>query len=287
MARLGFTLVLLVAVVWRAHGQGDFSLEDAFDDIPTQKPKPAPKPPKVPTHNSDDFSLDDFFDDITTKKPKPAPKPPKVPTRNTDDIDLSDSIDATKPPKVVPKRPTKKPDVFITTKKPRASTVKPRKQPGPHDFSLEDALDPKNDPNKGGSTIRDKDKPKGGGNKDFSDSDLDDIMNGGYKPDKGRGRDKGDGRHQEDDRDQGQGNLAETGTIAGIASALVMALVGAVSSYISYQQKKFCFSIQQGLNAEYVKGENMEAVMVEEPQVKYSALEHQSAAPPTEDPSKV
>ncbi|XP_069603163.1 CD99 antigen-like protein 2 isoform X3 [Ranitomeya imitator] len=263
MPRLGFTLVLVVAVVWRAHGQGDFSLEDAFDDIPTQKPKPAPKPPKVPTHNTDDFSLDDFFDDITTKKPKPAPKPPKVPTRNTDDIDF----DATKPPKVVPKRPTKK--------------------PGPHDFSLEDALDPKNDPNKGGSTIRDKDKPKGGGNKDFSDSDLDDIMNGGYKPDKGRGRDKGDGRHQEDNRDQGEGNLAETGTIAGIASALVMALVGAVSSYISYQQKKFCFSIQQGLNAEYVKGENMEAVMVEEPQVKYSALEHQSAAPPTGDPSKV
>ncbi|XP_069603164.1 CD99 antigen-like protein 2 isoform X4 [Ranitomeya imitator] len=247
MPRLGFTLVLVVAVVWRAHGQGDFSLEDAFDDIPTQKPKPAPKPPKVPTHNTDDFSLDDFFDDITTKKPKPAPKPPKVPTRNTDDIDF----DATKPPKVVPKRPTKK--------------------PGPHDFSLEDALDPKNDPNKG----------------DFSDSDLDDIMNGGYKPDKGRGRDKGDGRHQEDNRDQGEGNLAETGTIAGIASALVMALVGAVSSYISYQQKKFCFSIQQGLNAEYVKGENMEAVMVEEPQVKYSALEHQSAAPPTGDPSKV
>ncbi|XP_073497305.1 CD99 antigen-like protein 2 isoform X3 [Phyllobates terribilis] len=235
MARLGFTLVL-VALVWRAHGQGDFSLEDAFDDIPTPKPKPAPKPPKIPTRNTDDFDLSDFFD-------------------------------TTNPPKVVPKRPTKKPD--------------------PHDFSLEDALDPKNDPNKGGSTIGDKDKPKGGGNKDFSDSDLDDIMNGGYKPDKGRGRDKGDGRHQADDRDQGQGNLAETGTIAGIASALVMALVGAVSSYISYQQKKFCFSIQQGLNAEYVKGENMEAVMVEEPQVKYSALEHQSAATPTGDPSKV
>ncbi|XP_073399717.1 CD99 antigen-like protein 2 isoform X5 [Dendrobates tinctorius] len=232
MARLGFTLVLVVALVWRAHGQGDFSLEDALDNIPTQKPKPAPKPPKVPTRNTDDFSLDDFFDDIPTQKPKPAPKPPKVPTRNTDDIDLSDFFDATKPPKVVPKRPTKKPD--------------------------------------------------------FSDSDLDDIMNGGYKPDKGRGgRDKGDGRHQEDGRDQGEGNLAETGTIAGIASALVMALVGAVSSYISYQQKKFCFSIQQGLNAEYVKGENMEAVMVEEPQVKYSALEHQSAAQPTGDPSKV
>lgn len=40
-------------------------------------------------------------------------------------------------------------------------------------------------------------------------------------------------------------NTVETGTIAGIASALAMALVGAVSSYISYQQKKFCFSIQR------------------------------------------
>lgn len=37
----------------------------------------------------------------------------------------------------------------------------------------------------------------------------------------------------------------ETGTIAGVASALAMALIGAVSSYISYQQKKFCFSIQR------------------------------------------
>lgn len=37
----------------------------------------------------------------------------------------------------------------------------------------------------------------------------------------------------------------ETGTIAGMASALAMALIGAVSSYISYQQKKFCFSIQR------------------------------------------
>uniref|UniRef100_A0A8D0H912 CD99 antigen-like protein 2 n=1 Tax=Sphenodon punctatus TaxID=8508 RepID=A0A8D0H912_SPHPU len=84
------------------------------------------------------------------------------------------------------------------------------------------------------------------------------------------------------------GTVAETGTIAGIASALAMALIGAVSSYISYQQKKFCFSIQQGLNAEYVKGENMEAVVTEEPQVKYSALETQSAEPPPpQDNAKV
>uniref|UniRef100_A0A6G1RRC2 CD99 antigen-like protein 2 n=1 Tax=Hypotaenidia okinawae TaxID=2861861 RepID=A0A6G1RRC2_9GRUI len=83
------------------------------------------------------------------------------------------------------------------------------------------------------------------------------------------------------------GGVAETGTIAGIASALAMALIGAVSSYISYQQKKFCFSIQQGLNAEYVKGENMEAVVSEEPQVKYSVLETQSAEPPKQDGAKM
>ncbi len=39
--------------------------------------------------------------------------------------------------------------------------------------------------------------------------------------------------------------MAETGTIAGIVSAVAMALVGAVSSYISYQKKKFCFSMQR------------------------------------------
>lgn len=39
--------------------------------------------------------------------------------------------------------------------------------------------------------------------------------------------------------------MAETGTIAGIVSAVAMALVGAVSSYISYQKKKFCFSVQR------------------------------------------
>lgn len=39
--------------------------------------------------------------------------------------------------------------------------------------------------------------------------------------------------------------MAETGTIAGIVSAIGMALVGAVSGYISYQKKKLCFSIQR------------------------------------------
>lgn len=81
--------------------------------------------------------------------------------------------------------------------------------------------------------------------------------------------------------------MAETGTIAGVVSALAMALIGAVSSYISYQQKKFCFSIQQGLNADYVKGENLEAVVCEEPQVKYSALHTQSAEPPPPEAARI
>ncbi|XP_068818976.1 CD99 antigen-like protein 2 isoform X2 [Capricornis sumatraensis] len=144
------------------------------------------------------------------------------------------------------------------------------------DFNLADALDDQND--------RDHDRKKpsiGGGG--FSDKDLEDIVGGGdYKPDKGKGGGQYGGGDNSD-----SGMSAETGTIAGVASALAMALIGAVSSYISYQQKKFCFSIQQGLNADYVKGENLEAVVCEEPQVKYSALQTQSAEPPAPEPPRI
>ncbi|XP_063793443.1 CD99 antigen-like protein 2 isoform X2 [Pseudophryne corroboree] len=235
-----------------AYGQDGFNLEDAFDDVPTKKPKPAPKPPKIPAHGSDDFDLSDYFD-------------------------------ATKPPKVVPRPPPKKPDVFVpTTKKPRLSTNKPPKKKDPNDFDLSDALDDKNDRPVGGGG--------GGGGGGFSDSDLEDIYNDGYRPDKGKGGGGGGGGRGSAGNageSDNTGNVGQTETIAGVAGALAMALIGAVTSYISYQQKKFCFSIQQGLNAEYVKGEHMEGVVSEEPQVKYSALESQSAVPPTGDPSKV
>ncbi|ELV09568.1 CD99 antigen-like protein 2 [Tupaia chinensis] len=147
------------------------------------------------------------------------------------------------------------------------------------DFDLADALDDRNDRDDG------RRKPIAGGG-GFSDKDLEDLVSGGeYKPDKG----KGDGHYGSSD-DSESGMSAETGTIAGVASALAMALIGAVSSYLSYQQKKFCFSIQhaaegqEGLNADYVKGENLEAVVCEEPQVKYSALQTQSAEPPPQQP---
>ncbi|XP_053435413.1 CD99 antigen-like protein 2 isoform X2 [Nycticebus coucang] len=156
-----------------------------------------------------------------------------------------------------------------TTKRP--ATPRAPVNPLGNDFDLADALDDRNDLNDG----RRRPSTGEGG---FSDKDLEDIVGGGgYKPD----RNKGDGGYGSND-DPGSGMVAETGTIAGVASALAMALIGAVSSYISYQQKKFCFSIQQGLNADYVKGENLEAVVCEEPQVKYSALHTQSAEPPPE-----
>ncbi|XP_027465043.1 CD99 antigen-like protein 2 isoform X2 [Zalophus californianus] len=142
------------------------------------------------------------------------------------------------------------------------------------DFNLADALDDRNDRDDG------RRKPSAGGGGGFSDKDLEDILGGGeYKPD------KGDGRHGSDDSESGVS--AEASTIAGVASALAMALIGAVSSYISYQQKKFCFSIQQGLNADYVKGENLEAVVCEEPQVKYLTLQTQAAEPPPPEAPRI
>lgn len=164
--------------------------------------------------------------------------------------------------------------VSTTTKRP-GTTIAPAK-PTASDFDLADALDDWDDQDDGHR------KPNVGG-EGFSDKDLEDVLGGGdYKPDKGRG----DSRYGSND-DPEAGMSPETGTIAGVASALAMALIGAVSSYISYQQKKFCFRIQQGLNADYVKGENLEAVVCEEPQVKYLELPPQSSEAPQPQPPRI
>ncbi|XP_022347090.1 CD99 antigen-like protein 2 isoform X2 [Enhydra lutris kenyoni] len=160
---------------------------------------------------------------------------------------------------------------------------------GDSDFRLEDALKetssvkPRWDhgtTTKRPGTTRAPPKPAGSAF-DLADA-LDDPHDGRRKPSTGGG---GDGRYGSDDSESGVS--AEAGTIAGVASALAMALIGAVSSYISYQQKKFCFSIQQGLNADYVKGENLEAVVCEEPQVKYLTLQTQAAEPPPSDAPRI
>ncbi|NXY45880.1 C99L2 protein, partial [Ceuthmochares aereus] len=158
-----------------------------------------------------DFDLADYFDfppRTTTKPAKPTPKP--FPRPGKPDNGFWDVIRTT------------------TTKQPKTTRAPPKNNPGknPMDLDLSDALNDKNDwkdPGKADST-------------GFSDDDLASIVDGGYSPDKKKGNTLFS-LHPTD--------TLETGTIAGIASALAMALVGAVSSYISYQQKKFCFSIQR------------------------------------------
>lgn len=123
-----------------------------------------------------------------------------------------------------------------------------------------------------------KPKPKPGV---ISDNDLEEVgKDDTYKPDGGKG---GRGDDQINPREDNNETTAEVGTIAGIVSAVAMALVGAITSYISYQKKKLCFGIQQSLNTDMVKAENPEAVVATEPQVQQTLLEPASAEPPTEE----
>ncbi|XP_048400446.1 CD99 antigen-like protein 2 isoform X5 [Stegostoma tigrinum] len=202
--------------------------------------------------DSDEFDLFDALpDDITTKPPPAKPRNPSGGT-GAGDFNLWDLIQTTP----APRKPTKSP------KKP------PKKgDTDMNDFDLSDALDDRNDnPGKGGNDDS--------GTSDLSDKDLEDLLGGGdYKPDKKKsGDDIPPG-------DQDQVALPET-TIAGIASAIAAALLGAVSSYIAYQKKQLCFKIQGSLNQQYVKGENAEAGAMSEPQAERSLLQAQSEKPP-------
>ncbi|XP_061769319.1 CD99 antigen-like protein 2 isoform X2 [Nerophis ophidion] len=164
-----------------------------------------------------------------------------------------------------------------TTAKPAATKapIKPKPKPVGDGFDLSDALDPNNDIGN-----RDKNKGKSGG---FSDSDLVDVSkDDNYKPDKGKGGRPGERNHINQYEDNNE-TTAEVGTIAGIASAVVMALVGAVTSYISYQKKKLCFGIQQSLNAGMIKADNPDCVMASEPQVQQTLLQQASAEPRIEE----
>ncbi|XP_063042739.1 CD99 antigen-like protein 2 isoform X1 [Engraulis encrasicolus] len=204
-------------------------------------------------------------------------------------LDLSDAFDSedptVKPPP--PPAPTKAP-------------IKPNPKPGAGagDLDLSDALDPNNDiggKGKGGAGKGDKGydgegrgdgqpNNRGGTGGAFTDDDLKDI--GDYKPDKGKGGSgsRGDGESDHTDNSDYDGTMAETGTIAGIVSAVGVALVGAITSYISYQKKKFCFAVQQSLNTgDMVKAENPDAVVATEPQVQQTLLQPPNAEPPTEE----
>lgn len=223
---------------------------------------------------SQELNLEDAFDE------EPTTKPPKV------DTGAGGAGGAVKP--------TLKP-VKPTIKEP----AKPKpKQTGLEDLDLADALNPDNDIKGKGKDSGKGDKEVGGGSRDdgtpnsrggsqFTDNDLSDVGNdNSYKPDKGKGG-KGGSSSNVGDLDPADDNnydtMAETGTIAGIVSAVAMALVGAVSSYISYQKKKLCFSIQQSLNADMVKADAPDAVVAQEPQVQQTLLQPPNAEPPTEE----
>ncbi|XP_016328668.1 CD99 antigen-like protein 2 isoform X6 [Sinocyclocheilus anshuiensis] len=210
------------------------------------------------------------------------------------DLDLADAFDEDEPtappPKVDPAGGAGGAGEVKPSLKPVKPTVKEPAKPKPKqtdfgDLDLEDALNPDND-------IRGKGKDSGKGGSQFSDDDLVDVgSDNSYKPDKGKGGRGGssggssdrNGGSDLDPADDSYDTMAETGTIAGIVSAVAMALVGAVSSYISYQKKKLCFSIQQSLNADMVKADAPDAVVAQEPQVQQTLLQPPNAEPPTEE----
>ncbi|KAM9400911.1 CD99 antigen-like protein 2 isoform 4-T4 [Salvelinus alpinus] len=203
----------------------------------------------------------------------------KALSQNSDGFDLSDALTDNVSIAPATPKPVEGADEKITPTKapPKAPATKaPSHKPKPpsDEFDLSDALDPNND-------IGGKDKNKGQAGGSFSDDDLLDVgKDNTYNPDKGKG---GHGGGQSAADDDNLDTMAETGTIAGIISAIGLALVGAVTSYVSYQKKKFCFSIQQSLNADLVKTDNPDAVVATEPQVQQTLLEPPNAEPPSQD----
>ncbi|XP_078022076.1 CD99 molecule isoform X3 [Epinephelus lanceolatus] len=155
-----------------------------------------------------------------------------------DMFDLADALDDAKPatPKPEqPKAPEKPKDdggfgldledaLGPDPPKPAKPTVKPPKSGGGgggFGLDLEDALGP--DPNPPKPTVKPPNRGGGGG------------ADPGYNPRGGAA-----------DEPQAAGS----GQIAGIASAVGMALLGAASSYFAYQKKKLCFKVQGGADPE-------------------------------------
>ncbi|KAM4565332.1 CD99 antigen-like protein 2 isoform 2-T2 [Fundulus diaphanus] len=213
-----------------------------------------------------DFNLADAFDGEDSKATPSVPTRPGRRGQGTgQDFSLDDLINlvatvsttTTKAPaKVKPKLPTS-----------TAASKTPKPKPIGNDFNLADALD-------------DNQKPGGV----FSDSDLEGVSrDADYKPDKGKGgHQRGD--TNQNTYDENSETTAEVGTIAGIISAVGVALVGAISSYISYQKKKLCFGIQQSLNADINKAEVPEGVVATEPHAaQQTLLEQPKTGPPSDE----
>uniref|UniRef100_A0AAQ4RSS9 CD99 molecule n=1 Tax=Gasterosteus aculeatus aculeatus TaxID=481459 RepID=A0AAQ4RSS9_GASAC len=164
-------------------------------------------------------------------------------TLTDDGFDLFDALDdpvSTPKPKEQPKAPEKPksdggldlldafgPDPTVKPKKPSS------RDSGGAGLDLEDALGP------GGGT--------------FGDSDLLDVSGGDYKPEGGGGG-AGDSGYNQGGADEPK--EAGPGQIAGIVSAVGVALLGAASSYFAYQKKKLCFKLKGGADPESGRGQS-------------------------------
>ncbi|XP_030636438.1 CD99 molecule isoform X2 [Chanos chanos] len=198
------------------------------------------------TTKAQDLDLGAALDDIdstTTAPPKASEDSGKVvpaPPKKSGDggLDLFDALDDTEGDPE-PKKP-----------------VEPPKEGGTGgDLNILDALDtdskkPAGDPEPKKPAVNPpKDGGTGGGS--FGDDDLADVGNdSGYKPDGGRARAADPGPSDPNAGAGDQPQAAGSGQLAGIVSAIGVALVGAASSYFAYQKKKLCFKIQGGADPE-------------------------------------
>ncbi|XP_038603633.1 CD99 antigen-like protein 2 [Tachyglossus aculeatus] len=189
----------LAALAGSGSGDSDFSLEDALSDLTTKKPDPVP--PKKPSGGTrggggadTDLDLFDALDDQDDPHDGRKPKPNSGGGGGFNPLDFDLGPIPPKPTtKPYPKRPGGWDHIQTTTTKRPRVTKAPPKIPD-SDFDLSDALDDRNDPDRGG-----KPKPNSGGG-GLSDQDLEDILNDGYKPDK----DKGGGFGSNDDPGTGK-----------------------------------------------------------------------------------
>ncbi|KAM9327960.1 CD99 molecule isoform 2-T2 [Pholidichthys leucotaenia] len=189
----------------------------------------------------DGFDLSDALD-TATEKPKEYPKPQP---KDDGGLDLFDALEPDLPAEKPKEKPKPKDDDFGAGKPKEYPKPQPKDDGG---FDLSDALrpgQPADKPNQKGSEVS--------GGRSFDDSDLLDVGDSNYKPDGGRsgggGMDPNRASHGDSGGDAGQAQVG-SGPLAGIISAVGVALVGAASSYFAYQKKKLCFKMQGGADPE-------------------------------------
>ncbi|XP_053166150.1 CD99 antigen isoform X2 [Hemicordylus capensis] len=143
-------------------------------------------------------------------------------------------------------------DAFDTPDSTQKPTFAPPKSPSDDGFSLEDAL------GGGGDHVTKKPtapRPNPGSHGNAGDKITDlDLLDGKELPkEPERGGDGSDSKPS-DNTEGSQGMLA------GIISSVVVAIAGAVSSFIAYQKKKLCFkaSDQENVNMESQQGAHAE-----------------------------